>query len=283
MGGGGRIILFEDRGVEAYLKDMIELLSMGYIFKDIVIVGGGPAGLTACYLASRQGLRTLLVERNMFYGGFMWYSSFMGSVATLSGELSKLLDDLGISYFRDGDLVYVSTPILLGRLIAGAAESGCSMVNFAVVEDLLVDSQRISGVKGRFIDPSESYKKINNISYIDNIDLVVRARYTILTTGGEHINRFEKSLSSKDLYNDIRRFNIASRNDISNESLRELIINNTREIHPGLIVAGAAVAKMVGLSNISRVGYGIPMVSAMKAVEIVVDRLESTISKNTRS
>ena len=65
--------------------------------------------------------------------------------------------------------------------------------------------------------------------------------------------------------------------------MRELIISNTREIHPGLIVAGAAVAKMVGLGNISRVGYGIPMVSAMKAVEIVVDRLESTISKNTRS
>ncbi len=35
---------------------------------DIVIIGGGPAGLTAGLYASRAGLRSLLLERGVFGG-----------------------------------------------------------------------------------------------------------------------------------------------------------------------------------------------------------------------
>ena len=36
---------------------------------DLLVVGGGPAGLAAAVSAARQGARTLLVERYGFFGG----------------------------------------------------------------------------------------------------------------------------------------------------------------------------------------------------------------------
>lgn len=51
---------------------------------DIVVVGGGPAGITAATVAARNGLRVILVERNGFCGG--------GAVAGHSGTVCGLYE-----------------------------------------------------------------------------------------------------------------------------------------------------------------------------------------------
>ena len=48
---------------------------------DVVVVGGGPAGVCAAVAAARAGARTYLVERYGFLGG-MWTA---GMVLTLAG------------------------------------------------------------------------------------------------------------------------------------------------------------------------------------------------------
>lgn len=53
---------------------------------DVVVVGGGPAGVTAAVGAARTGARTVLVERHGFLGG-MWTA---GLVLTLAGYNSWL-------------------------------------------------------------------------------------------------------------------------------------------------------------------------------------------------
>lgn len=53
---------------------------------DVVVIGGGPAGVTAAVGAARAGARTVLVERHGFLGG-MWTA---GMVLTLAGYNSWL-------------------------------------------------------------------------------------------------------------------------------------------------------------------------------------------------
>lgn len=53
---------------------------------DVLVVGGGPAGVSAAVAAARAGARTMLVERHGFLGG-MWTA---GLVTTLAGYNSWL-------------------------------------------------------------------------------------------------------------------------------------------------------------------------------------------------
>ena len=38
---------------------------------DLTVVGGGAAGLACAYIAAKHGLKTLLVEKQLFLGGLM--------------------------------------------------------------------------------------------------------------------------------------------------------------------------------------------------------------------
>lgn len=64
---------------------------------DVVVVGGGPAGLMAAASAARQGLSTMLVERYGFLGGAGTaggLSTFCGLHATVHGEHRRVTHGL---------------------------------------------------------------------------------------------------------------------------------------------------------------------------------------------
>jgi alkyl hydroperoxide reductase subunit AhpF len=61
---------------------------------DVVVLGGGPAGIAAAACAARHGARTLLVERYGFLGGMgtaAGVTNFCGLHANVRGEIVQVV------------------------------------------------------------------------------------------------------------------------------------------------------------------------------------------------
>lgn len=88
--------------------------------RDIVIVGAGPAGLTAARELKKAGLSVAVLEARDRVGGRTWTDTIEGAMLEIGGqwvspdqtELLALLDELGLktySRYRDGECVYIGS------------------------------------------------------------------------------------------------------------------------------------------------------------------------------
>ena len=88
--------------------------------RDVVIVGAGPAGLTAARELKKAGLSVAVLEARDRVGGRTWTDTIDGAMLEIGGqwvspdqtELLALLDELGLqtySRYRDGKSVYIGS------------------------------------------------------------------------------------------------------------------------------------------------------------------------------
>src|SRR2546425_8102822 len=87
---------------------------------EVVVLGGGPAGIAAAASAAAQGRKTILVERYGFLGGAGTASgvtTFCGLFANVHGDIRKIVhgvaDDLLARIDRLGGVK--APPLLLGQ------------------------------------------------------------------------------------------------------------------------------------------------------------------------
>lgn len=109
---------------------------------DVVVLGGGPAGMAAAVAAARAGCRTLLVERYGFLGGMgtaAGVTNFCGLHANVHGEIRQVVhgvaDDLLARIDRLGGL---NAPhALFGKTVAQAYDTAAYKI---AADDLLLSS-----------------------------------------------------------------------------------------------------------------------------------------------
>jgi flavin-dependent dehydrogenase len=107
---------------------------------DVVVLGGGPAGITAAAAAARAGRSTLLIERYGFLGGMgtaAGVTNFCGLHANVHGEIRQVVHGLADDLLdRMRALNGLNEPHLLfgGRIAAQAYDNAA----FKVAADELV-------------------------------------------------------------------------------------------------------------------------------------------------
>ncbi|WP_300465050.1 FAD-dependent oxidoreductase [Desulfobacula sp.] len=86
---------------------------------DVVVVGGGPSGITAAIAAAREGVRTLLIERYGFLGG----AGTMAGVTNFCG-LYRMEKGVPIRTVQGISMDFTDTLVKSGRAVEAQASMG---------------------------------------------------------------------------------------------------------------------------------------------------------------
>jgi glycine/D-amino acid oxidase-like deaminating enzyme len=107
---------------------------------EVVILGGGPAGIAAAAAAARCGRRTLLIERYGFLGGMgtaAGVTNFCGLHANVFGELHRVVRGIASDLLdRIDRLGGLNAPhLILGKILAQAYDTAAYKI---AADDLLL-------------------------------------------------------------------------------------------------------------------------------------------------
>ncbi len=157
---------------------------------DVIVAGGGPAGVCAAIAAARAGAKTLLVEQSDCFGG-MWTSGLVNPVfdyANKGGILREILDRLGRregfggfigSCFQIEDLKTLLDDML--------TEAGVYLLCGTVVAGVLKQGDTVTGVITENKDGRVAYPAAVVIDCTGDADVCARAgAETLIADGDPH-------------------------------------------------------------------------------------------------
>ncbi len=144
-----------------------------WIDADVVVSGGGPAGVCAAVSAARMGAKTVLVERFGCLGGNLTLghvSPILGKVSpgTMADEVRRLLNErhLGAQKVmtRNGPEEHIDHEEAKGILAKLCADAGVSVLLCASVVDAVMDGNRVVGL---VVDTPKGLRRISAKAFVD--------------------------------------------------------------------------------------------------------------------
>jgi thiamine thiazole synthase len=228
---------------------------------DVIIIGAGPAGLTASRDLSNMGFKVLVVEQNNYLGGGYWLGGYMMNPVTVREPAQKIWDELGIPYKKVSEGLYITPgPHAVSKLIAAACDAGVKFLNLTKFDDLILKNGRVTGIVVNWMPVSALPR---NITCVDPIAL--EAKMVIDSSG--HDSVAVKRLVDRGLveWKGMNPMNV-------NEG-EEHVVHNTGEVYPGLVAAGMSVTETYGLARMGPT-YGSMLFSGKKAAEITAEKIK---------
>src|SRR5512143_281086 len=132
---------------------------------DVIVVGGGHAGIEASLACARMGHPTLLITQNVDQIGYMSCNPAVGGLAkghlvkeidALGGEMAKATDETGIQFRQlnatrgpavRSSRAQVDRQQYRLRMKKAVEDQENLFVKQATVEEILVDGNKVAGVK----------------------------------------------------------------------------------------------------------------------------------------
>ncbi len=246
--------------LKASLRDWINISQ-----SDIVIVGAGPAGLTAGKYLAEKGFRVVIFERRLSFGGGIGGGGMLFHKIVVDEKALPILKDFGIKYEVDEEekLYVVTAAELMAKLASAAIDAGAKIIHGVHVEDVIIrfSPLRIEGVaiqwnavvlSGLHVDPMFVYSKAVVDATGHNAEILKIVARKVPQTG---LQVFTESSAYA-------------------EEGERLVVEKTGRVLPGLYVAGMAVA---ALHRIPRMGpiFSSMLLSGKRVAEVIAEDLKS--------
>ena len=241
--------------VESAMEDWIN-----YGECDVVVVGAGPSGLTSARYLAEKGLKTLVLERRLSFGGGIGGGGMLFHKVVFEKELRDFLDDLRMRYEERGGLLVGDASEFMAKLAVKCIDAGAKIIHGVSVEDVIFRENplRVCGVCIQW-----SAVELANL-HVD--PLFIKSKAVVDATG--HDAEVLRVASRKIPLN----LEMKGERSAYSEVAEKVIVEKTGKVVDGLYATGMAVAS---LHNLPRMGpiFGGMILSGIKVAEIVADDL----------
>lgn len=225
---------------------------------DVVIGGGGPAGMVAGTYLSRKGKKVVLFERKLSLGGGIWGGGMMFPKIVVQKQALDILDDFKITYKEEDGNFVASSIEAAGKLVAGCCDAGCSIFNCISIEDVMIRENYVCGVVINWTAVGLAGLHVDPVG--------VRSKAVIDATG--HPLEICKIVEKKTGRLNTSTGKIIGERSMWAEKAESVVVENTKEIFPGLYVCSMAANAAFGSPRMGPV-FGGMLLSGKRAAEVI--------------
>lgn len=230
---------------------------------DVAIVGAGPTGLTVARYLAQAGLKTVIFERRLSFGGGIGGGGMQFHKLVVQSPANKILEDVGCNLEQVSDGVYVAdTAAVIAKLAAAATDAGAKIILGVTVDDLIYRAEprpQITGVVVQWTSVVMAGLHVDPMAF--------KAEAVVDCTGHDAEVLAVASRKVPEL-----KITVPGEKSMWAPLGERLTLENTKEVCPGLYVAGMAVA---ALHNTPRMGpiFGGMLLSGKKVADLIIDKL----------
>ncbi len=235
-----------------------------YLHSRVLIVGAGPAGMTAAVKLAGQGYTVTILEKRLASGGGIWGGGMAMNETVVQSAAKPLLDEMGIhtKSAEANDLYTVDAVELASGLTFRAVQAGAGVFNLLQAEDICLIDETVCGVV-------VNRTMIGGQLPVDPVTFT--ADVVIDATGHEAV--VASALQRRRTLQIEPRHGFSGEDAMDAKTAEEFVVANTGMVYPGLWVAGMSVCAVHGGPRMGPI-FGGMLRSGNYVAEQLAERLE---------
>ncbi|MEM0164192.1 MAG: sulfide-dependent adenosine diphosphate thiazole synthase [Saccharolobus sp.] len=238
-----------------------------FVESDVAIVGAGPSGLTAAYYLAKAGLKTLLFERRLSFGGGIGGGAMLFHKLVIERPADSVLREFNIRLKEVEDGVYiVDSAEFMAKLAASAIDAGAKIIHGVTVDDVIFRENplRVAGIAVEWTATQMASLHVDPI--------FISAKAVVDATGhdAEIVSVAARKIPELGIV-------IPGEKSAYSERAEELVVINTGKVSEGLYVTGMAVAEVKGLPRMGPIFGAMVLSGKAVAEQIIKDILKTEV------